>query len=565
MASSVTVDFNANLARFTGAIDKATNDLNRFQSNASRVSANIGQAFSVLGVGLSIAGITAMIKSTIDAQDHLNDLAKTTRLSVEELSGLASAAKKSGSDLDGTAKAINKLAVEMGKHSEKFAALGVTAKDPLQAFGQLADIMNAIDDPQKRAAVGAIALGKGWADAAPLMAEGGKAIKELIAQGAALSKVTTESAKRADEFNDKWQDLKTIAGGFFTSTVNPIVSGLLKIHNALSLEIGNKPGSIANLIFGDSRVKGWTGKKDALGLPDLTPDAAAPTPGKPTNSALEKFIGGSATKSAKSEKESLDEVTKALQAMAKEWSELGKSGSGLDLFRLQSLGANDAQMALARTMRAAIDASDENMRVTAEVARRMAAEQERMTAELMKQDDVMSDFARKAAENIQDAMANFLFDPFSEGLRGMLEGFTTMLRRMVAEAMAADIARALFGRTVGGIGEGIVGAALSGFLGSTQAPAPVVNLDRMATFAAGTDFIPRDGLAFLHKGEAVIPAAQNSGRGGNTYNVSVSVAVDAGGSRVQGDAAQATELGRRIAGVVRGVLIDERRPGGMLA
>jgi hypothetical protein len=290
MSTGVTVDFNANLARFTSGIDKAINDLNRFQSNADRISGNITKAFGALGVGLSVGGFAAFIKSSIDVQDHLLDLSKTTRLTVEQLSGLASAAKKSGSDLDGTAKSINKLAVEMGKDGEKFKALGISAKDPLEAFGQLADVMNAIDDPQKRAAVGAVALGKGWESAAPLLAEGSKAIKEMIDRGTALSKVTTESAKRADEFNDKWEDLKTIAGGWGVAIADPIVAGILKIQNALSLEIDKKPGSIAHFL--GQRSQGYSGPKDALGLPTLAPTPVAAAPVKPSAAAVKKFIGG---------------------------------------------------------------------------------------------------------------------------------------------------------------------------------------------------------------------------------------------------------------------------------
>lgn len=60
----------------------------------------------------------------------------------------------------------------------------------------------------------------------------------------------------------------------------------------------------------------------------------------------------------------------------------------------------------------------------------------------------------------------------------------------------------------------------------------------------------------------VIPNSAISGGGGN-YNVSVSV--DARGGQVSGDNAQASELGRRIEAAVRGVLLAEKRPGGMLA
>jgi hypothetical protein len=146
------------------------------------------------------------------------------------------------------------------------------------------------------------------------MAEGGKAIKELIELGKSQSKVTTESAKRADELNEKLTDLKTIAGGWTTAVANPIVDGLLKIHKALDMEIGNKRGSIANFIFGDSRVKGWTGKKDALGLPDLTPDSPAAAPGKPTTKDLDKFIGGEKGSKGKTDLQRMVEMGQKNQA-----------------------------------------------------------------------------------------------------------------------------------------------------------------------------------------------------------------------------------------------------------
>ena len=76
--------------------------------------------------------------------------------------------------------------------------------------------------------------------------------------------------------------------------------------------------------------------------------------------------------------------------------------------------------------------------------------------------DEMSIYSRRAAENMQDAFADFLFDPFDDGLKGMLEGFANILRQMAAEAAAAQIFEALDSR---GSGDGTVGSILSG-LGS---------------------------------------------------------------------------------------------------
>jgi hypothetical protein len=45
--------------------------------------------------------------------------------------------------------------------------------------------------------------------------------------------------------------------------------------------------------------------------------------------------------------------------------------------------------------------------------------------------------------------------------------------------------------------------------------------DRIRGFATGTPFVERDQLAFVHRGEAIIPAAQNRPSGGQTVNITV--------------------------------------------
>lgn len=52
----------------------------------------------------------------------------------------------------------------------------------------------------------------------------------------------------------------------------------------------------------------------------------------------------------------------------------------------------------------------------------------------------------QAARNIQDTFADFLFDPFDAGLRGMAVSFANTLRRMAAEARAAELLGALTDR-----------------------------------------------------------------------------------------------------------------------
>jgi hypothetical protein len=51
----------------------------------------------------------------------------------------------------------------------------------------------------------------------------------------------------------------------------------------------------------------------------------------------------------------------------------------------------------------------------------------------------LSVFADEAARRVQGAFADFLFDPFEDGLKGMLRSFIETLRRMAAEAASAKI------------------------------------------------------------------------------------------------------------------------------
>lgn len=79
--------------------------------------------------------------------------------------------------------------------------------------------------------------------------------------------------------------------------------------------------------------------------------------------------------------------------------------------------------------------------------------------------DKVSTFADEAARNMQDAFAEFFFDPFQSGLDGLASSFTDLLRKMISELIASDIleflnpqggggffgfVKSIFGRQIGG-------------------------------------------------------------------------------------------------------------------
>jgi hypothetical protein len=180
IAGSLEIQLLANMARLQSDMNDAKRIVGGAMQQIERDVANAKNVLKGLAAGYGADYFVGVIKGAIDAADNLNDLSKSTGLAIEQLSGLKLAAKQTGSDLEGTAAAMNKLSVNIGKDAEKFAALGVTAKDPLEAFKQLSDVFKNIEDPQLRAAVGAQALGKSWATAAPLLMEGSENIQAMI-------------------------------------------------------------------------------------------------------------------------------------------------------------------------------------------------------------------------------------------------------------------------------------------------------------------------------------------------------------------------------------------------
>ncbi len=212
-----------------------SSEMDRVNAALGKIEGGIGtvkNALGLLGVGLSVNYFVDMMRSSIDAADHLNDLSKTTSISVEQLVGLKLAAKQSGGDLDGIAASINKLSVNMGKDAEQFAKLGVTAKDPLEAFKQLADVFSTLKDPQLRAALGAEALGKSWASAAPLLSEGRDRIQEMVDKGTKLAGVTKEMAEKSDIFNDKLAEMQVASDAAKFKLAEEMLPTLTKLTTA---------------------------------------------------------------------------------------------------------------------------------------------------------------------------------------------------------------------------------------------------------------------------------------------------------------------------------------------
>lgn len=92
------------------------------------------------------------------------------------------------------------------------------------------------------------------------------------------------------------------------------------------------------------------------------------------------------------------------------------------------------------------------------------------TGRLQQQAEEVDAFAKQMQENVQTFLGGAFADAMEGNFKSIGQAFTQMVNRMVAEALAADLSRRLFGS--GGSGEGWIGAlvsAASGYFGGSRA------------------------------------------------------------------------------------------------
>lgn len=145
--------------------------------------------------------------------------------------------------------------------------------------------------------------------------------------------------------------------------------------------------------------------------------------------------------------------------------------------------------------------------------------------------------------------------------------FGDLVASMLREAAKMMVYESLFKPLFGMLGESFK-SVMPAFGGGRASGGAVYPGSFYRVNEVAPELLSVGGKDYLMMGGAtghVTPLSSMGGGVSGGGNVHVSVAVDATGSQVAGDGAQAGELGRRIAAAVRMVLIDEKRPGGLLA
>lgn len=475
----------------------------------------VRSAFATLGLAVGAFGLGRLALEVAQFGDDLNKAAKKAGVSGEAISELAYAAQQSGVELAALSTALRKMqqglseaASGTGEARTAIAALGLNlgqlrALAPEKQFELLADRISQLRDPADRTRAAILLFGRAGADLLPLMEDGAEGIRKLREEAQQIGQsFSRDQLQKLEDLNDAIDRMKSSAraaaiavGGelapslqAFFDTVTGLVSG--NVIEPLESQVNRLRELQAIVASGGSLVGRLVGNGEAEVARALAQIAeieaairrAAALPasigkGKGTTAALQAAskpslvgFGPAEQKLTKAELAEMERFLDQARVIRQDASRLAGGGGALVLNERESLKS-----------------------VIQSGAKPIDVE----VAKFEEKFDEITQFGIEAARNLQDAFAQFLFDPFSDGLDGMLKGFVDVLRQMVAEAASAQILKALGGLFPAGSFFGTI------FGGARAAGGPVWP---GSAFLVGEDgpevFVPRQSGTIVPGGKA---------------------------------------------------------------
>ena len=380
------------------------------------VVADTARAASLRGIGMGAAAATPGVTMMGRAMALLGGPVGVIVTAVSALGLWALATRDAAKDTDSMAKSADGLADSMNR---------VTAVDAAARIVKLRD-----------------ALARTTANPA-----GATRLREMIAANEQVIKAAAEQQARIQAELDKATSKKAPGAGDKTDPAAERAKQLASQLNSARDEMEKLSGAlqqqVATLGQGDQAVLQYR-----LTLGDLSEQVKLMGPeGEQWRASI--LAQAQALKDLETQAWANSEAEKARQQLIEDGRQLAESvrtdydvlTAAMERYRgLLAAGAIDQQ-----TFNRAVEQAGEKFNG--------------LSPQVEKTGDTINEFAVQAARNIQSTFADFLFEPFEDGLKGMLKKFGETLRRMVAELLAQKILMDML-RGLAGMG-GATGAFFS--------------------------------------------------------------------------------------------------------
>lgn len=253
--ANLSADLVANTATFEADLKRADRALNSSQAQWGRALKNVDKQFGSLGGGIKgVAGelfsvkgafaaligtigagsILKLAKDAVDAVGGLGEMAAQLGVTTDTLQAFQYAASQVGLNSEEMQTGLGKLTRTIGDAAEgsksaidAFDKLGIGVLDSSgnvrsteEIIREVADALQGIDDPARRASIAVDLFGKAGQKMLPFLENGARGIDDLVTQAASLGLIFDEGIIRgADEASDKLATLSKVLGTQMTAAL----------------------------------------------------------------------------------------------------------------------------------------------------------------------------------------------------------------------------------------------------------------------------------------------------------------------------------------------------------
>lgn len=572
---NVIMDIAAKTTSFESAITRVER---RFETLTSLAKSATG----VLGGLFAFHGIEEFVRGTLEAGEAMAQAAQKAGVGVAAFSQLGYAAKLSNVSLEALSQGFKKMeiAVSKGDAVEAFRAIGVSVErlrqlNPDQQFQVIAEALSKMGDAADRARAVRDIFGKGGDELLPVLLQGAKGIQALRDEadqlGITLDEVGAQSLVRAKESMEKLDASSSALGRTLVEKLGPALTatedGIRKMLGGstnlekLQDELARVKARLADIAngtqfhrgFGDTKKELEELRTRAIELSNALVKIYTAQIKSTDTSFVDAVLGK--PEGFKQRGQEIQEVIVTVQRASTD--SLLNYYVGLEKATQTDLQKRSQDE---RDFYADLEVLAESHRVSAADIQARADEHREKAALVLKEkliaideranqnlDDLartltpMQQMAQRAAQNMESVFEQFFFDPFHSGIQGLLSGFINVVRQMIAQAAAAQLAKTLFGSGGSNIFGTILGAVFGGGGGGSGAAAANSGVvgpraGGGSVMGGGTYLVGEQGpeLFTPRNNGNIIP---NGALGGDRINITINSPVDARGAQ-EGQAAQ---------------------------
>ena len=507
----------------------------------------LNKTFATFGLIVSGGAFVGLVKGAIDSADSFGKLSDQTGIAANTLQAYVNAGKLAGISQETIDKGLRRLAQSMREadqgvatYADSFNALGLSVRDSEgnlksseTVLGEIADRFADLPDGATKAAISMEIFGRSGASLINLLNGGSAALTEFNYA------VSDEFAQNAEFFNDQIAVLAIRFDGFRKQLVD-----------ALLPTLNNLVKMFSNILSADKDFDAFF-KGIEVGLKIISSSVFTVVAGfrflsttiKSIISALNQLRQGN-----------LGGVGDALGGGLTETNDQLKKD--MEIFKQIFTGEENAPATYFREGTKSVKEFSEE--ITKSFGSQMQSKLKTLNDSIKTIQESMADVVVKGIKGMEDALVDFV-------MTGKLNF------KNLANSIIADMARIFIQQTITkpftNFLTGIFGSANGNAFvdGKVQkyAYGGIVNKPTLFPMANGMGLMGEAGA------EAIMPLKRGSNgklgvqATGGVGNIVVNV--DASGTSVQGDEEQGRQLGLAISAAVQSEIIQQKRPGGLLA